>query len=63
MAAFEVLTDMLKVRSRCRRPSNAHLWAEHLFQASVHFFLLNKLASISLGYALAHGGTKASILL
>ena len=45
------------------RPADTHLRAEHLLQASVHFFFFNELAAVGLCNSLPDGGAKAGIFL
>ena len=52
-----------QVRCGCGRPADTHLRAEHLLQASVHFFFLNELATVGLRDALTHGGAEVGFLL
>jgi len=54
MAASQIIADLRKIRRRGGSPADTHLGAEHLLQAGVHLFLLNKLTAIGLGNTFAH---------
>lgn len=62
MIFFEVVADALQIRSGGRSPADSHfLGAQHLLKPRVHFFLLDKVSSVSLRYPLPHSGTKMGI--
>jgi hypothetical protein len=62
IAVFEVIADVLKICGG-GRPTDAHLRAEHLLQACVHFFFFNELTPVGLRNAYPDGGTEAGIFL
>jgi len=64
MMTSEILAYAKQVRGRSGRPADAHrLRTQHLLEAGVHFFFLNELAPVGLGYTLSHGNTKPGIFL
>jgi hypothetical protein len=61
---FEVLANALQVRGSGWCPADTHvLRAQHLFQASVHFFLFYEFTPVSLCDAFPDSGAKADLLL
>lgn len=57
------MADTLHVRGGGRRPVDAHLGAEHFFEAGVHLFLFDELAAIGVGFGFHDGGAKTRVLI
>jgi len=60
---LEVLANVLQVRSGGRRPTNAHLGAQHPLETGVHFFFFDEFAAVGLRDTFTHGGTEVGFFL